>query len=114
MKTFVDNVCRQVIERHIIAKLPSAFEPILVSEYKTEELLRIAAESTQVSIHRDEARHFQEVLEKSLEDLSVQLGSRGLRARFFLAKFSLTLSRMREPTYKCYCSSRAYSCVISP
>lgn len=71
MKTFVDNVCRQVIERHIIAKLPSVFEPVLVSGYGTEELLRMAAESAQVSIRRDEARHFQEVLEKSLEDLSV-------------------------------------------
>ncbi|KAJ5111785.1 dynamin GTPase [Penicillium alfredii] len=71
MKTFVDNVCRQVIERHIIAKLPSVFEPVLVSGYETDELLRMAAESAQVSIRRDEARHFQEVLERSLEDLSV-------------------------------------------
>lgn len=71
MKTFVDNIRRQVIERHIIAKLPSVFEPVLVSGYETEELLRMAAESAQVSIRRDEARHFQEVLEKSLEDLSV-------------------------------------------
>lgn len=71
MKTFVDNTCRQVIERHIIAKLPGVFEPVLVSGYETEELLRMAAESAQVSIRRDEARHFQEVLEKSLEDLSV-------------------------------------------
>lgn len=71
MKTFVDNVCRQVIERHIIAKLPNVFEPVLVSGYETEELLRMAAESAQVSIRREEARHFQEVLEKSLEDLSV-------------------------------------------
>ncbi|KAL4863924.1 hypothetical protein BDV12DRAFT_201641 [Aspergillus spectabilis] len=71
MKTFVDNICRQVIERHIIAKLSSVFEPVLVSGYETEELLRMAAESAQVSIRRDEARHFQEVLEKSLEDLSV-------------------------------------------
>ncbi|KAJ5558985.1 dynamin GTPase [Penicillium sp. DV-2018c] len=71
MKTFVDNICRQVIERHIIAKLPSVFEPVLVSGYETEELLRMAAESAQVSARRDEARHFQKVLEKSLEDLSL-------------------------------------------
>ncbi|PLN82531.1 dynamin GTPase [Aspergillus taichungensis] len=71
MKTFVDNVCRQVIERHIIAKLPSVFEPVLVSGYETDELLRLAAESVQTSIRRDEARHFQEVLERSLDDLSV-------------------------------------------
>lgn len=71
MKTFVDNICRQVIERHIIAKLPRVFEPVLVSGYETDELLRMAAESAQVSTCRDEARHFQEVLERSLEDLSV-------------------------------------------
>ena len=71
MKTFVDNVCRQVIERHIIAKLPIVFEPVLVSGYETEELLRMAAESARVSIRREEARHFQEVLEQSLEDPSI-------------------------------------------
>lgn len=71
MKTFVDNICRQVIERHIIAKLPSAFEPVLVSGYEADELLRMAAESVQVSLRRDEARHLQEVLERSLDDLSV-------------------------------------------
>ena len=71
MKTFVDNVCKQVIERHIIAKLPSVFEPVLVSGYETDELLRMAAESAQISLRRDEARHFQEVLERSLDDLSL-------------------------------------------
>ncbi|KAI9035673.1 uncharacterized protein KD926_003151 [Aspergillus affinis] len=71
MKTFVDNICRQVIERHIISKLPSIFEPVLVSGYETGVLLRMAAESVQVSIRRDEARHLREVLEKSLEDLNV-------------------------------------------
>lgn len=71
MKTFVDNVCRQVVERHIVAKLPSIFEPVLVSGYETEDLLRMAAESPQVGLRRDEARHLQEVLEQSLEDLGV-------------------------------------------
>ena len=71
MKTFVDNVCRQVIERHIIAKLPEVFEPVLVSGYETDELLEMAAESSQVSLRRDEARHLQEVLEQSLDDLGV-------------------------------------------
>lgn len=71
MKTFADNVCRQVIERHIIAKLPNVFEPVLVSGYQTDDLLRMAAESPQVSLRRDEARHLQEVLEQSLGDLDV-------------------------------------------
>lgn len=71
MKTYVDNVCRQVIERHIIAKLPSVFDPVLVSGYQTDDLLRMAAESAQVSLRRDEARHLQEILERSLDDLSI-------------------------------------------
>jgi hypothetical protein len=45
MKTFIDNVCRQVIERHVIAKLTSVFDPVLVSGYETDDLLRMAAES---------------------------------------------------------------------
>ncbi|KAF3391684.1 hypothetical protein F1880_007453 [Penicillium rolfsii] len=71
MKTFVDNVCRQVIERHIIANLPSVFEPVLVSGYESGDLLRMAAESAQVSLRRDEARHLQAILEKSIDDLSI-------------------------------------------
>ncbi|KAL3475553.1 dynamin GTPase [Aspergillus californicus] len=71
MKTFVDNVCRQVIERHIIAKLPAVFEPVLVSGYEDDDLLRMAAESPRVSVRRVEARHMQEILERSLDDLSI-------------------------------------------
>ncbi|KAL2782750.1 dynamin GTPase [Aspergillus keveii] len=71
MKTFVDNVCRQVIERHIIAKLPAVFEPVLVSGYEDNDLLRMAAESPRVSLRRDEARHLQQILERSLDDLSI-------------------------------------------
>ena len=71
MKTFVDNVYRQVIKRYIITKLLSVFKPILMSGYETDELLWMATESIQVSIRQNEAHYFQEVLERSLEDLSV-------------------------------------------
>lgn len=71
MKTFVDNVCRQVIERHIVAKLPSVFEPVLVSGYETDRLLQMGAETAQISLRRDEACHLQEALERSLDELSV-------------------------------------------
>lgn len=71
MKTFVDNVSRQVIERHIIAKLPKVFEPVLVSGYDTAKLRQMGAESAQVSLRRDEARHLQEALERSLDELGV-------------------------------------------
>ncbi|KAI2937953.1 hypothetical protein CBS147321_7483 [Aspergillus niger] len=45
MKLFVDNVCRQILERHIIAKLPNVFDPVGVSAYDDEALLDLALES---------------------------------------------------------------------
>ncbi|OBT85154.1 hypothetical protein VE02_05638 [Pseudogymnoascus sp. 03VT05] len=47
MKTFVDNVCRQVIERHIVSDLPDLFSPMTVMELSNQDLVRIAAEPPQ-------------------------------------------------------------------
>ncbi|KAJ6132636.1 Dynamin [Penicillium samsonianum] len=69
-KTFVDNVCRQVIERHILAKLADAFSPITVSSYSEEELINLAVESPQIGHLRSEARQLQAALEQSLRDLA--------------------------------------------
>jgi hypothetical protein len=69
MKTFVDNVCRQVVERHILAKLTDVLSPVVVSSYSDEDLYRLAAETPQVSNRRIEARQLQEALEESLRDL---------------------------------------------
>ena len=69
MKTFVDNVCRQVIERHILAKLPNAFNPMTVGSYSDEDLLSLAAESSNLSKRRVEAKQLQEALEDSLREL---------------------------------------------
>ncbi|OHE92329.1 vacuolar sorting protein VPS1 [Colletotrichum orchidophilum] len=44
MKTFVDNICRQVVERHILAPLPEIFNPTTVSQLSDDELLRIGSE----------------------------------------------------------------------
>ncbi|KAL4941105.1 hypothetical protein BDV06DRAFT_229883 [Aspergillus oleicola] len=71
MKSFVDNVCRQVIERHIIATLPNVFSPVTVSTYTDDDLLRLAAESRQIRNRRIEAGQLQEALEQSLRDLGV-------------------------------------------
>uniref|UniRef100_A0A093UMF5 Interferon-induced GTP-binding protein Mx2 n=1 Tax=Talaromyces marneffei PM1 TaxID=1077442 RepID=A0A093UMF5_TALMA len=71
MKTFVDNVCRQVIERHILAKLPNVFDPITVSAYVDDDLVRLAAESHQTRNRRNEALRLQEALERSLRDLGI-------------------------------------------
>jgi hypothetical protein len=69
MKTFVDNVCRQVVERHILAKLTDVLSPVIVSSYSDEDLYRLAAETPQVSNRRLEARQLLEALEESLRDL---------------------------------------------
>ncbi|KFZ18620.1 hypothetical protein V501_01116 [Pseudogymnoascus sp. VKM F-4519 (FW-2642)] len=44
MKTFVDNVCRQVIERHIVSDLPDLFSPMIVMGLSDQDLVRVAAE----------------------------------------------------------------------
>ncbi|GFF56498.1 interferon-induced GTP-binding protein Mx1 [Aspergillus udagawae] len=69
MKTFVDNVCRQVIERHILAKLPTVFNPMTIATFSDEDLVHLAAESPKFSKRRVEAIQLQEALEDSLRDL---------------------------------------------
>ncbi|KAJ6020128.1 Dynamin [Penicillium canescens] len=69
-KTFVDNVCRQVIERHILARLADAFSPMTVSLYSEEELINLAIESPQICHLRSDARRLQAALEQSLRDLA--------------------------------------------
>lgn len=69
MKTFVDNMCRQVIERHVLDRLPTVFDPMIVSTYADEVLLTLAAESPQVRQRRAEACRLREAIERSLQDL---------------------------------------------
>ncbi|KAL4780682.1 P-loop containing nucleoside triphosphate hydrolase protein [Aspergillus varians] len=71
MKTFVDNVCRQVVERHILAQLANLLDPVTVSSYSDDELLRLAAESPQIRERRAKALQLRDALEQSLRDLSV-------------------------------------------
>ncbi|XBQ87869.1 hypothetical protein V6000_003509 [Aspergillus fumigatus] len=49
-KTFVDNVCRQVIERHILTNLPTVFNPMTVSSFSDEDLVCLATESPRVKL----------------------------------------------------------------
>jgi hypothetical protein len=71
MKIFVDNVCRQVIERHILTPLASVFGPMVVSGYSDEDLLHLAAESPQTSRCRVEAIQVQKNLKQALQELSL-------------------------------------------
>ncbi|WQF84839.1 Putative dynamin stalk domain, GTPase effector domain-containing protein [Colletotrichum destructivum] len=69
MKTFVDNVCRQVIERHILVPLPEIFYPNTVSQFSDEELLRIGSESERETSRRQKLGEAAEGLRNSLLEL---------------------------------------------
>ncbi|RFU28102.1 hypothetical protein B7463_g8219, partial [Scytalidium lignicola] len=72
LKTFVDNVCRQVIERHLLSMLPTIFCPETVASFEDDTLRRIAAESEGSSERRQQLREFHEALGHSLRDLRRQ------------------------------------------
>ncbi|KAK1710256.1 hypothetical protein BDP67DRAFT_440893 [Colletotrichum lupini] len=69
MKTFVDNVYRQVIERHILAPLPEIFYPTTVSQFSDDELLRIGSEPEKEIARRQSLKASAEGLRSSLLEL---------------------------------------------
>ena len=69
LKTFVDNVCRQVIERHLLRSLPTIFCPESVAAYGDEDLKRIAAEALENIMKKKDLRDLHENLGCSLRDL---------------------------------------------
>jgi hypothetical protein len=66
MKTYIDNICRQVIERHLLAGLIKVFDPVFVDRLSDEELLAIAAETSQVRDRRNGLHGLRKTLEESL------------------------------------------------
>lgn len=69
MKTFVDNVARQVIERHIVRSLPRAFDPSLMSRLPDQEIVRIASEPVQQVRRRQFLASRASILRNSLVEL---------------------------------------------
>lgn len=69
MKTFIDNVARQVIERHLMTPLSRAFCPNSVSLLSDEELVRIGSETEQQIRRRDSLLQISSSLRSSLADL---------------------------------------------
>ena len=69
-KTFVDNVCRQVIERHLLRPLSTLFSPEMVAGYSDADLMRIASESSQTLAKRKQLRDLHSSLMESLMELS--------------------------------------------
>ncbi|OHW94171.1 interferon-induced GTP-binding protein mx2 [Colletotrichum incanum] len=70
-KTFVDNVCRQVVERHILTPLPTFFSPRTVSQLSDEEVLRIGSEPEKQKSHRAQLSSFADRLRVSLKELNL-------------------------------------------
>jgi hypothetical protein len=68
-KTFVDNVCRQVIERHLLRNLSDIFSPQSVAGYTDEELSRIAGERPEVVEKRKRLHEELKNLKAGLKDL---------------------------------------------
>jgi hypothetical protein len=71
MKTFVDNTCRQVIERHILSTLPEIFSPLKVTCLSDDDLLRIASEPEKQRDRRTRLQILVHGLRQSLEDLQM-------------------------------------------
>ncbi|EER36379.1 dynamin GTPase [Histoplasma capsulatum H143] len=71
MKTFVDNVCRQVVERHIVRNLRHLFTPTDVLAFSDEEVELIASEPNSRQDRRKELK----ILEKHLEESFFELRS---------------------------------------
>jgi hypothetical protein len=69
LKTFVDNVCKQVVERHLIRDLPKIFQPEDIIMLSDEDLRRIAAEPSDNAQKRQDLRLLLESLKHSLHDL---------------------------------------------
>ncbi|KAK2759881.1 hypothetical protein FQN54_002615 [Arachnomyces sp. PD_36] len=72
MKTFVDNVCRQVIERHLLRDLPAIFCPESVASMDDETLKLIATESKGNMEKRKQLRELHSSLEQGLRSLRRQ------------------------------------------
>ncbi|KAK4966456.1 hypothetical protein LTR42_011621 [Elasticomyces elasticus] len=68
-KTFVDNVCRQVIERHLLRSLPMMFSPETVASYSDEEMKQIAGEGESTISKRRQLRVMHENLMAGFRDL---------------------------------------------
>ncbi|KAK0967965.1 hypothetical protein LTR54_018248 [Friedmanniomyces endolithicus] len=69
LKTFVDNVCRRVIERHLLSGLSDLLSPREVAGYADDELTRIAGERPDVALKRRQWQEQLETFRAGLKDL---------------------------------------------
>jgi hypothetical protein len=69
LKSFVDNICKQVVERHLLRNLPSIFSPRTVAMYTDEELESIAGEKSDTVSTRKQLQEQLNNLKMWLEEL---------------------------------------------
>lgn len=69
MKTFVDNVCRQVVERHIACNARSLFTPTNILKFSDAEVEQIASETRTKQERRKHLRALEGNLQESLSEL---------------------------------------------
>ena len=74
MKTFVDNVCVQVVEASIMDRLPNLFTPTYVTQMREELLDKIASESNETQATRESLLRMVDILEKGLEVCKCPIG----------------------------------------
>lgn len=53
MKTFVQNITYQAIERHMVRGLDQILSPLFISKLNDEEAVKVAGEPTSVKRQRD-------------------------------------------------------------
>ncbi|KAH7344294.1 Dynamin family protein [Pyrenochaeta sp. MPI-SDFR-AT-0127] len=69
MKTFIDNICRQVIERHLLNGLANVFDPLSVGQLSEGELVAVGGETPEIRDRRNELEALRQALEESLLEL---------------------------------------------
>jgi hypothetical protein len=53
MKTFIQNVSIQAIERHVVRELDQILSPLFVSSLSDEDVVKVVSEPTSVKRQRD-------------------------------------------------------------
>ncbi|KAH6693623.1 P-loop containing nucleoside triphosphate hydrolase protein [Plectosphaerella plurivora] len=68
-KSFIDNICRQVIERHVLTPLPTLFSPAAIAKLSEEELLRLGREPAKKQATRQRLATRADIMRKGLQEL---------------------------------------------
>lgn len=68
-KTFVDNVCIQVVKKHLLRNLTDVFSPEMVIRFSDDELHKVGGKSETTQERRKELQSLHSSLSTGLRDL---------------------------------------------